>query len=200
MSEYVKRNSKGRYYTVGKRYSSETYASIFKVAYGYKKAVGTFPLPAHLSHMTCVSFKVAQKALLYISGENDVLHRPSGHGYSGFGSMKLSMTDQYFLLGLYQKDPSRPLYSYVTELYKFSGTKVSTTTLSDWFHNSLKFKATCRKPSIFPQQKFSSINIRKLKYYINLVSYFDHTRFVFTDEKPMKGIDIYITRKFDGLL
>ena len=107
-----------------KRYSSETYASIFKVAYGYKKAVGTFPLPAHLSHMTCVSFKVAQKALLYISGENDVLHRPSGHGYSGFGSMKLSMTDQYFLLGLYQKDPSRPLYSYVTKLYKFSGTKV----------------------------------------------------------------------------
>ena len=26
---------------------------------------------------------------------------------------------------------------------------------------------------------------------MNIASYFDHRRFVFTDEKPMKGIDIY---------
>lgn len=191
MSKSVKRNNKGRYYTAGKRYSAETYASIFRVAIEYRKVVGVFPLPAHLSEMTSISFKVAKKALLYVSGENDALHKPSGHGYSGYGSMTLSMTDQFFLLGLYHKDPGRPLYSYVTELHEFSGTKVSTTTLSDWFHNSLKFKATCRKPSIFPDQKFSTENIKKLNYYINLVSYFDHSRFVFTDEKPMKGIDIY---------
>lgn len=33
--------------------------------------------------------------------------------------------------------------------------------------------------------------MRKLKYYGYLVSFFDHTRFVFTDEKQMNGIDIY---------
>ena len=34
-------------------------------------------------------------------------------------------------------------------------------------------------------------NIRKLEDYVNNVSYFDCQRFIFTDEKPMKGIDIY---------
>ena len=52
-----------------------------------------FPLPAHLSQMTSVRFKVAEKHLLYISGENDVSHKPSGYGYSGCESMKLSMSD-----------------------------------------------------------------------------------------------------------
>ena len=59
------------------------YVSIFKVVIEYKKVVGMFPLPTHLSEMT------------------------------------LCMTDQFFLLGLYHKDTSRPLYSYITKLYKF---------------------------------------------------------------------------------
>ena len=83
------------------------------------------------------------------------------------------------------------MYAYVTKLYAFSGTKVSIATISKWFHTSFKFKATCHKPSIFPDQKFSEVNIRKLNYYVNLVIYFDHTWFVFTDEKPMRGVDIY---------
>ena len=57
-----------------------------------------FPLPAHLSQITSVRFKVAKNALMYISRESDVLHKPSGHEYSGFGSMKLAMTDQFFYL------------------------------------------------------------------------------------------------------
>ena len=60
-----------------------------------------------------------------------------------------------------------------------------------WFANSFKFKGTCRKPLIFPEQKFSMVNIKKLEDYINIVSYFNRRIFVFTDEKPMKGIDIY---------
>ena len=96
MSEYVKRSGKGRYYNVGRRYSAETYASIFKVAVEYRKVTGVYPLPAHLSKMTSVSIKVAKKALMYISRESDFLHKPSGHGYSGVGSMKLTMTDQFF--------------------------------------------------------------------------------------------------------
>lgn len=191
MSEYVKKNRKGRYYIVGKKYSGETYASIFEMVIQYRKEVGVYPLPNHLAEMASVGFDVAKKAIMYVSGRNEILHKPSGHGYSGVGSMKLSLVDEYFLLGLYSSDPSRPLYSYVNELYAFSGTKVCKATLSSWFHNSFPYKGTCRKPSIFPSLKFSSENVRKLQFYVNLVSYFDHTRFVFTDEKPMKGVDIY---------
>ena len=149
MSKYVKKNSKGRFYTAGRQYSGETYASIFKIALEYRNEVGVFPRPNRLSEMACVSFKVAKKAIMFISGENELLHKPSGHGYSGRGSMKLSMTDQFFLLGLYSQDPSRPLYSYVHELYSFSGTKVSKSTISAWFHSSFEYSAKCRKPSIF---------------------------------------------------
>ena len=95
------------------------------------------------------------------------------------------------MLGLYNEEPSRPLYSYVTELYKFLGTKVSIRTISKWFNYSFDFKASCRTTSIFPAQKFSSMNIRRLEEYVKVVSFFDHSRFVFTDEKPMKGVDIY---------
>ena len=45
MSEYVKKNRKGRYYIVGKKYSGETYASIFEMVIQYRKEVGVYPLP-----------------------------------------------------------------------------------------------------------------------------------------------------------
>ncbi len=39
MSEYVKKNGKDRYYTIGRQYSGETYASIFELAMENKKRV-----------------------------------------------------------------------------------------------------------------------------------------------------------------
>ena len=124
---------------------------------------------------------------MYMSGGIDSLYKPSGHGYSGAGSIKLIMADQLFLLGFYHKDPSRSLYSYATKLFEFSGTKVFVSTLCKWFSTSFKFKGKYRKPSIFPEQKFSLENIEKLEEYVNIVSYFDHRRFVFTNEKPMRS-------------
>ena len=44
MSHHVKRSKEGRYYTSGKRYSVETYASIFKTLIEYKKMTGKYPL------------------------------------------------------------------------------------------------------------------------------------------------------------
>ena len=64
MSRSVKSNADGRYYTVEKEYYIETYATIFKVAIKYKEVTRQFPLPTHLSKMTCVSFKVAKKAII----------------------------------------------------------------------------------------------------------------------------------------
>ena len=96
MSHYVKRSKKGRYYMPGKRYSVKTYPSIFKTMIECKKTAGEYPLPSHLSEMISVSFKVAKKAILFVSGESKSLYKPRGHGFSGKGSMKLSMIDQFF--------------------------------------------------------------------------------------------------------
>ena len=74
------------------------YASIFKIAVEYREEVGVLPLPSHLAEMASVSFKVTKKAIMFISERNKLLHKSSGHGYSGKGSMKLSMTDQFFCL------------------------------------------------------------------------------------------------------
>ena len=61
MSEYAKKNRKGRYYIAGKKYSGETYASIFEMVIQYKKEVGVYPLPNHLAEMASVGFDVAKK-------------------------------------------------------------------------------------------------------------------------------------------
>ena len=96
MSHYVKRSKKGRYYTSGKQYSVETYALIFKTVIEFKEITGEYPRPSHLSEMVSVSFKVAKKAMLFASWETTSLYKPRGHGFSGKGSMKLSMVDQFF--------------------------------------------------------------------------------------------------------
>ena len=72
----------------GKRYSVEMYASIFKTIIKYKNMTGECPLPSHLPEMVSVSFKVAKKAILFVSGESKSLYKPRGHVYSGKGSMK----------------------------------------------------------------------------------------------------------------
>ena len=97
ISRSVKRNAEGRYYTVGKQYSIETYATIFKVVIKYKEVTGQFPLPTHLSKMTCVSFKVTKKAIMYMKGGIDSLHKPSDHSYSSAGFIKPTMADQLCL-------------------------------------------------------------------------------------------------------
>ena len=89
----MKKNNKGRYYTSGKKYSSETYAHIFKAVFTYKKMTGKLPLPSHLSKMTSVTSKVAKKVILFASGKRKSLHKPSGHGFEGNGAMKPSMSD-----------------------------------------------------------------------------------------------------------
>ena len=139
----------------GKNYSSKTYTHIFKAAFMYKKMTGELPLPRHLSKMMSVTFKVAmKKVILFASGKRKSLHKPSRHGFEGNAAMKLSMSNQLFLLGLYNKDPARSLHSHVIKLNKLSGTKVCKGTICKWFKYSLSFKSTCRKPSIILHKSF----------------------------------------------
>ena len=68
------------------------------------KMTGENPLPSHLSEIVSVSFKVVKKAIMFVSGESKSLYKPRGHGFSGKGSIKLSMMDQFFLLSLYNRN------------------------------------------------------------------------------------------------
>ncbi len=56
MSPFVKKNNKGRHYTSGRKYSSETYAHIFKAAFMYREMTGKLPLPSLLSKMMSVTY------------------------------------------------------------------------------------------------------------------------------------------------
>ena len=89
-----------------------------------------------------VTFEVSKNAIVFASGESESLHKPCGHGYSGNGSMKLSMVDQFFLLGLYDKDLGRTLYNYVAELFKFLGPKVYTSSICKLFKYLFDFKGS----------------------------------------------------------
>ena len=82
----MKRRSIGRYYTSGKKYSVEMCAYVFKTVVEYKKMTREDHLPSHLSKMASVSFKVVKKVIMFVSGDSNSLHKPSGHGYSGEGS------------------------------------------------------------------------------------------------------------------
>ena len=76
----------------------EKCTGILKIAVECREDVGVFPLPSHLTKIASISSKVPKKAIMIISGRNDVLHESSGHGYSGKGPMKLSMTNPFFCL------------------------------------------------------------------------------------------------------
>ncbi len=125
---------------------------------------------------------------MYISGKNDVLHKPSEHRYSGFGSMKLSLTDHFFVLVfitmiqvilctvMLRNSTNFPELKWIQLQYQIGS--IILLNLRQRVANLWSF-----------QKKSSCLKILKNKKYINSVSYFDHKRFVFTDKKPMKRVD-----------
>ena len=69
---------------------------------------------------------------------------------------------------------------------------ISRSFVSRWFHHIGPYKGTMRKTSIFPHKKGSPEVMEYLDCYINfMINVRDHSRIVFSDEKPMKEIDIF---------
>ena len=61
MLHYMKRSSKGRNLTSGKKYSVEMYIHIFKTFIKNKKMTREYHFPSHLSEIYSVNFKLAKK-------------------------------------------------------------------------------------------------------------------------------------------
>ena len=117
----------------------------------------------------------------------------SGHHRSGVGSiMHLQPIHHKFIYNRYKVNPSLPLDAYCYYLYQEFKIQISVSTLHRWFKRIGKFKGNLRVTSTRPTSLETWVNTYKLQRYLNFIKLVKNKkRLVFSDEKPMKGIDIY---------
>lgn len=118
---------------------------------------------------------------------------PRGHGRRGIGVLiGTEPIHDAFLYCLYRENPMRPIDDYVVKLNQEFNLQVSRSFISRWFKEIGSFKGTMRKTSVFPPQKHS-LECRDLvqKYLTFIRGIGKHVNVFFTDEKLVKGKDIY---------
>ena len=118
-------------------------------------------------------------------------------GTINYGLQCLTLVDQMFPIGKYFGDPQRPLIKYKYLLQQFSETIASKSTICKWFWYSLPYKASVRKSSMFSHHKYSMNNMYRMTTYIQTVSRISPEQLVFTDEKPIRGADVYQKKQED---
>ena len=69
---------------------------------------------------------------------------------SGPGAMVLDDFDIFVILMLYQEEPSRTWKGYTIGLSDDTGTLVSTSTISRFFHYGVEIKVSLCKPKLIP--------------------------------------------------
>lgn len=109
----------------------------------------------------------------------------------GGSEKKLDDLDCYVLYMLYLEEPSRALAGYRDRLQCFAGTLVSDSTISRFFNHGFMIKASLRKPTLIPLDKFKPANIERAIEYLALVAQINPARLKFTDEKLLKGEELY---------
>ena len=87
-----------------------------------------------------------------------------------------------FFLSLHDKELSRPLYTYGTEPYKFSCTKGSTSTIVNGSIFHLILKVLVENHLFFFWTKLFVCNLRRFIEYVKSVTYFNHSKFVFSNK------------------
>ena len=96
----------------------------------------------------------------------------------------LSSEEETFLLSLRVEDPARPTMSYVRELCRVYGKLVSVSYLNRWWLERFNYKASFRKASLIPKDKFTAANwFRYYEYRLTVDHINDNTIFNFVDEK-----------------
>jgi hypothetical protein len=68
---------------------------------------------------------------------------------------------------------------------------VSRPVISKWFNHAFDIKGGLRKPDLVPMDKFKPENIARTYDYIYRISQVDPVRLKFTDEKHLKGRELY---------
>ena len=108
-----------------------------------------------------------------------------------YGEKSFSEDEELLLTFICQQFPRAPLTEYCNLLFMYSGKRVSRSTICSYLKHSLLFKSSMRKTSVFPHNKYTAFNIIRINNYINFVVKINPCRLVFTDEKPLRGNELY---------
>ncbi len=109
----------------------------------------------------------------------------------GPGSIVLDQAGCFALYCLFRRKPTRSLQSYVHELYRHRGTRVSTSVVSRFFNHAFEICGGLCVPNLVLYDKFRPHNIKKAVEYIKALARIDPSRLKYADEKSLKGKDIH---------
>jgi hypothetical protein len=109
----------------------------------------------------------------------------------GVGSRIFTPTDESVLLLILRRNPSASLSEYRRLLYQATGCVASISTLSAWFLHRGPFKGSKIKSSVVPFDKYKRANLARISEFRRIRDTLDHTRLKFTDEKHLKGAELF---------
>ena len=138
-----------------------------------------------------VSRGTAKRAVSFYKTGN-VFLKKQGRPKCAVGASK-GLTEEHdrFIFSCYLKNPCMTGSGYICELKKEFDIDVSESTISRWFHTTGNYKGTLRKASVFPNRKDHPDVVLQVQQFIELIrSVEDHVRIVFSDEKPLKEMEI----------
>ena len=96
----------------------------------------------------------------------------------------------HYLLALRADNPARSCQDYVNELAEAFGIQVSRSSISRFFLERFNFAGSFRKPILVPLDKFKITNVTKYyEFMFKVNELYDHTRWVFFDEKHLVNMD-----------
>ena len=187
-------NNNGGYYERGKQYSLAKKVAVAQelVRLSREKAP-VQPTITELAAAAKVSWKYADQVYTEILTYGWVVHpddiRRNKRIARGVG-LKLQRDEELFLLALRSQNPQRPNLDYIRQLYDYSGTKVSSTFISQWFQNRFDHSGAFRKPNLVPIDKFRQANIlRYAEYRVLMETLNNHHKWNFLDEKHLINKD-----------
>lgn len=157
---------------------------------------GTYPSYREVAQAVHVSHTFVKKVMDEFNSDTGILdpalNKPQR--LKGPGARSLDSYDVAYLIVLLRQDPTRSLNSYRRELFHATGTITSTSTISRFWKNGFDTSATFRKPNMVPIDKYKPENIERAVEYIHTILALDPRRLKFTDEKSLKGAEIFNRR------
>lgn len=189
----VCRNSNGGYSEKGMCFTQSKWVGILQQYDALLKTYGKCSV-RKLAKEASISLHLANCAInLHKVGLTEMPQCKRGHGKGGIGSKKgLSLEHHQFMYDLYLDNPSMPLYGYHEEFKAKYNITLTNTFVKCWFDVIGPFKGSLRVTSSHPTGRYSDTTLMLLQDYLNFVTSINcHTKFVFSDEKPMKEIMIF---------
>jgi len=147
---------------------------------------------ARKCNVSATTVSKVEKEIVAHGGARDPKEiRKQKAGPVGLCSKELDECDAFVLFRLYLEEPSRSLESYVMWLELYTGTHVSTSTVSRFFNHCFPHKGGLCRPNLVPLDKFRPANIQKAFEYLEIISKFAPHRIKFCDEKHLKGKEVF---------